>query len=275
MHQTLYTSGSAGNTSQHYPLLDWLRLGLASLVLVSHGLFLTGAREPVYELSGHYTTLGSLAVMGFFFVSGFVITQALDRSKSFGQFAWRRFLRIAPGLVVVRLITELSMPKFVNSPLWSIGYEILAYAVIAALYAVGIGRDRRVLWAIVATMVALHFYRHDLLRIPDPRQMEFTSRMLWTLPFFILGSIAFQSKPEWLMKLFRKGKPLKHDLSYGVYIWHFAAIRLLIGQPVPIFWCATIAATLVCAAASWFLVERPALKLKDAFPLDQRAVSPA
>jgi peptidoglycan/LPS O-acetylase OafA/YrhL len=58
---------------------------------------------------------------------------------------------------------------------------------------------------------------------------------------------------------------LQFDLSYGVYIWHMPIINLLLvlavkGHVEP-FWYAFIA-TYVVAALSWFVVEKPALRLK-------------
>lgn len=55
---------------------------------------------------------------------------------------------------------------------------------------------------------------------------------------------------------------LESDLSYGVYVWHMPIINLLLvlgiagGMP----WA--VGLTLIIAALSWFLVEKPALKLK-------------
>lgn len=54
---------------------------------------------------------------------------------------------------------------------------------------------------------------------------------------------------------------LKTDLSYGTYIWHLPVINflLVLGTPnVPLAFLLTFA----MATLSWFLVEKPALKLK-------------
>jgi peptidoglycan/LPS O-acetylase OafA/YrhL len=65
----------------------------------------------------------------------------------------------------------------------------------------------------------------------------------------------------------------KNDLSYGVYLygWPMQQLAFLAGATTP--WLNTAAATamtLACAAASWFLIERPALNFKK-----RRAVSAA
>ena len=54
---------------------------------------------------------------------------------------------------------------------------------------------------------------------------------------------------------------LKFDLSYGSYVWHMPVINLLLVLAVP---SVPLAFTLIFAISimSWFLVEKPALKLK-------------
>jgi peptidoglycan/LPS O-acetylase OafA/YrhL len=62
---------------------------------------------------------------------------------------------------------------------------------------------------------------------------------------------------------------VRNDLSYGAYIYGFPIQQLLAtagaaAWGVPAFAAVSVAATLPLAAASWFLVERPALRLKGA-----------
>ncbi len=54
---------------------------------------------------------------------------------------------------------------------------------------------------------------------------------------------------------------MNFDLSYGVYVWHAPIINLLLvlGIPSPLL---VIVLTFFFAILSWFLVEKPALKLK-------------
>jgi peptidoglycan/LPS O-acetylase OafA/YrhL len=62
-------------------------------------------------------------------------------------------------------------------------------------------------------------------------------------------------------------------VSYGIYLWHMAILRILhgstappqassagIGQAIPLF-LATVAGAIALGAASWYLVERPAQRL--------------
>ncbi|MFN8358355.1 MAG: acyltransferase [Candidatus Kapaibacterium sp.] len=92
----------------------FLRFLLASLVILSHGLPIGGFpdNDPFIILSHHATTLGSVAVAGFFALSGFLITRSYLTSNSLPQFLWHRFLRIFPGFWVCLLMTA-----FVIAPL--------------------------------------------------------------------------------------------------------------------------------------------------------------
>lgn len=54
---------------------------------------------------------------------------------------------------------------------------------------------------------------------------------------------------------------MNFDLSYGAYIWHMPIINLLLVFDFPSLpW--TVVLTFLAATLSWFLVEKPALKLK-------------
>src|SRR4051812_9672898 len=82
-----------------------LRLLLAGLVLLSHSLKLHGGYDPLGRLTGGAVDLGTMAVDGFFALSGFLITRSYFNSPSFGRYLWRRCLRIFPGLWVCLLVT--------------------------------------------------------------------------------------------------------------------------------------------------------------------------
>jgi peptidoglycan/LPS O-acetylase OafA/YrhL len=74
----------------------------------------------------------------------------------------------------------------------------------------------------------------------------------------VYGTFYFGFAPRW-------PRIEKNDLSYGVYLygWPMQQLAFLAGASTP--WLNTAAATamtLACAAASWFLIERPALNFK-------------
>lgn len=89
--------------------LNALRLVLATLVIVSHSWPIGGyGHDPgVGDLS-----LGEWAVAGFFAISGYLITMSRVRSRSLGDYLWRRVLRIYPAFLVVLLVVA-----FVFAPL--------------------------------------------------------------------------------------------------------------------------------------------------------------
>ena len=80
--------------------LNFLRLVMAILVIVSH-MWLGGFRDPFLM---NQTSVGNMAVYGFFAISGFLIASSALRN-SFGRFLWQRFLRIFPGYWVCLGVT--------------------------------------------------------------------------------------------------------------------------------------------------------------------------
>jgi peptidoglycan/LPS O-acetylase OafA/YrhL len=81
--------------------IGFLRFLLASLVVWSHSPGLGGfGVDPIARFSGGFENGGTLAVAGFFFLSGFLITRSYGTSGSIVAFMWHRFLRIFPGFWV-------------------------------------------------------------------------------------------------------------------------------------------------------------------------------
>ena len=83
-----------------------LRMIAAGAVLVSHAYPIAlgnGAVEPLSSLL--QMSLGTLAVLSFFAISGFFISQSFDRRNGLVDFAVARILRVYPGLVVVLFLT--------------------------------------------------------------------------------------------------------------------------------------------------------------------------
>ncbi|GAB3850174.1 acyltransferase family protein [Dactylosporangium cerinum] len=89
-----------------------IRLGLAVVVVFTHGTSLGFGWEDLGEsLFRNQTNTGTLAVFGFFVLSGLLITRSAART-SLPRFVWHRMLRILPGLWVCLLVTA-----FVVAPL--------------------------------------------------------------------------------------------------------------------------------------------------------------
>jgi peptidoglycan/LPS O-acetylase OafA/YrhL len=101
------TESLADRFSPRANSVGFLRLTLAGVVLVSHTWPLgLGRPNPLLAQSHGQTDLGTLAVDGFFVLSGFLIAGSGLRLST-GRFAWHRFLRIFPGLWVCLLVTAL------------------------------------------------------------------------------------------------------------------------------------------------------------------------
>lgn len=181
--------------------LDALRLGMALLVVWSHCFALwygTEAIEPVSRLLGGVYNAGNVAVLGFFTISGFLITLSYARTSSPRRYLMRRVRRIYPGYLAAVLVCSLIVvPAFstrrfgelglrevlglasnlllrnyivasdafasgpVNGALWSIPYEFWCYLGVLALGLAGL-IHRRALWPLLAAMVMLARLALDL-----------------------------------------------------------------------------------------------------------------
>ena len=88
--------------SDHRNSLNFLRLVLASVVLLSHAASLV-SRGPWAGVVNQ-TSAAQIALYGFFAISGYLIAQSASRSTSSG-YLWKRALRIFPGLVACLILT--------------------------------------------------------------------------------------------------------------------------------------------------------------------------
>lgn len=84
----------------HRNNFDAIRLFAALLVLVSHQLFFLGDAQP--KIAGR--TLGEIAVMMFFVISGYLVAESWYRDPHLVRFLLRRFLRIWPALAVAAVV---------------------------------------------------------------------------------------------------------------------------------------------------------------------------
>jgi peptidoglycan/LPS O-acetylase OafA/YrhL len=93
---------------------DLLRILLAMCVLVTHALLIGGypLRDPLSYFSKGQTDLAEFGVMGFFALSGYLITASFDRTGNGLIFLSHRLLRIFPGFWTCLLVTA-----FVFAPL--------------------------------------------------------------------------------------------------------------------------------------------------------------
>lgn len=88
----------------HRNSLGLLRMILASLVIVDHAFPLGGyGIDPFWNVTNGQASLGSIAVLGFFAISGYLIAKS-GMSADVVQFVWRRALRIFPAFWLVLLV---------------------------------------------------------------------------------------------------------------------------------------------------------------------------
>jgi peptidoglycan/LPS O-acetylase OafA/YrhL len=92
-----------------------LRFLMATFVLISHSYLYsagTSDAEPLVAWIGR--SLGECAVQVFFILSGVMVAQSFDRSRSILDFAVARILRIFPALIVCVLITSFIIAPMVS-----------------------------------------------------------------------------------------------------------------------------------------------------------------
>ena len=321
----------------------FIRFFLATAVIWSHSYALSGRSEPISALSGQ-TDGGSIAVDGFFVLSGFLVTQSWLLQPSVRAFAIKRFLRLAPALllatvfgafVIAPLGSTLSIAEYVrtpgpwlhflgvllnrylfipsafltnpdphllNTPLWSLRFEITCYVLVGAL---GAWYGRKLGKVVLALFVVSWLAYLCLPASVSPLSILFkTTRLLacfsaGMILFIFRASIPF--RPRWaiiaalmlgvtffttglrstlpwaggylliylaclpalrLQNFCRYG-----DFSYGLYIFACPIQQLLLyclGPQIPVaeLFALAFVSTFAIAGLSWHCVEAPALALK-------------
>ena len=183
------------------------------------------------------------------------------------------------------------IPLVVNGPLWSLFHEVVAYVICAAFVWLGGARSWPALLALVMLALALCVFHYSL----SGRLATFAPLFL----AFVLGMVAYLLRrfidltlslgagtmllaailPWWLglgfagfalvvLALCAPSFHLRDDLSYGMYIYGWPVAQTLValspglGPSVLAIW--SLLLTVPFAMASWWLVERPALRFRRA-----------
>lgn len=199
---------------------DALRIGLASLVIVSHVAVLkTGSTsiEPLKALTGTLT-LGEFAVDAFFVISGYLIARSWLSSPDLSTFAIKRAARILPGFIVAYLLSCLVFPlaamplhtalaafdwrgmikmtaptpaiyyhapyPYANGSLWTIRLELHCYLLTALLGLGGLLKRKVVVAALWVALLALAVCAfHSRLQL-SPYELA----LLRLVPFYLAGT---------------------------------------------------------------------------------------
>lgn len=112
---------------------DFIRFFAATLVIYSHDFALKGLSEPVFL---KYETFGGAAVLIFFSISGYLVSQSWSRDPNVLRFLLRRWLRIWPGLAAVVLIaafalgpltTTLPLSEYFHHPVFRAYFSLLVF----------------------------------------------------------------------------------------------------------------------------------------------------
>lgn len=135
-----------------------LRLVAAALVILGHSFVITGHPPPAW----FGVPVHTLGLHIFFTLSGYLITRSWQQDPSLFRYAWRRALRIMPGLLGVVLLTvavlgplftRLDLPAYLAAPetrlyLWN--------AALAPYYALpGVFQDGRPFTAVNGSLWSL------------------------------------------------------------------------------------------------------------------------
>lgn len=311
-----------------------LRLGLALLVVFSHAFVVGGfGPDPGMRLSHGRTQLGTVAVMGFLVLGGFLVTRSRLTTNTPG-FVWRRFLRVMPGywvciVVTVAIIAPVAalvghgdatpadllrylgenalLVQFelfigdvftsnpwsgtVNGSLWTLAPEVACYLALLCIprrwlrlltpgLVVGLAGAHLARTSGLAPMVlavdfplafslggAAWLFR-DHIRV-DGRIAAIALAgvivSIWAGAFVALGIPFTAYLVLWLAVAVRR--PMRTDLSYGVYIYAFPLQQLAVTLGLHAlgfgpFLVVSASAALAVASLSWHFVERPAMDLR-------------
>lgn len=340
--------------SSHDNALNFVRLCLASAVIVSHTIPIAGYGPGWYD---RLVGWGGWAVNGFFIASGYLIAGSRLRTGP-AAYLWRRALRILPAFWVNLTITAflfaplsalltgksyalsdgwhyiaanwtlrmnawnvgttlsgVPYPDVWNGSLWTLWYEFGAYLVAGALLTIPLARKHG--GVVFGTLTVLAMVGLPLAKGPLDVTTNLYLNGIRLAAYFCAGMFlffvrdripthwgvgtaalaalvllsTFSLAPDWgqlpygvLLLWLGARLPIRwgarNDISYGIYIYAFIAqqfLAILLGDRLPFIATCLLALALTTpmAVASWFWVEKPAMRLKKLrFATPHQATTP-
>lgn len=239
---SLPSKGPQCEERTHYSAFNWLRLLLAASVVYLHAHNHTGPDRWVFLWP---------AVPSFLAISGFLILSSREHSRSWGHWAWKRFVRIAPAFVAsfvllavvagphtlwptLQQYLTLGMggPKMqgYNGVLWSLGWEELFYGMMCIAFALGAYRSSAFAWTGLAITLCLG-------TVLQPYLPSNLSGALPLGPAFFLGNLAYLYRGCLSLKLaalpavalvFTAGRP-GYEVQF-LAVTAFAALTIILGS---------------------------------------------
>ncbi len=106
--------------TRRYGGFDVIRIVAALSVVLFHSYAITGRDQdlPALWIGRYRMPLGSIGVAVFFVISGFLIATSWDRAPRWSVFAWHRFARIWPALMLTVVLTVVFLgPSMTTLPL--------------------------------------------------------------------------------------------------------------------------------------------------------------
>ncbi len=217
------------------------------------------------------------------------------------RYVWANAALLMNQFDIAGLLASNPTPFTFDGSLWTLVYEAFAYTTLAALGVVGVLKRRR--WLVLALVGLLYVLallqalgvnmpighlavRLTLMfmlgsvaylfadRLPMSNGLAAAALVLFVVgvvavePYRLLGSVPFTYLVMWLGTAIPWKVHVRTDLSYGLYIYHFLVLQVLMltpaaGLSTPLFVVVGTSAALLPAAASWFGVEKPALTRKN------------
>lgn len=93
--------------------IGFMRTAFALLVIIGHSFHLGGfGPDTLTRFSSGTLAFGTVAVLGFFILSGYLITASFVYASSVWRYLWNRFLRIMPAFWVALVVVAFGFAPF-------------------------------------------------------------------------------------------------------------------------------------------------------------------